>query len=273
MVNPLRLSLKVTEQKDLGVLIDNKLNFVPHIRAMVKKANRNLGIIKRTFSYIDKTIFLNLYKALVRPHLEYASTVWTVIYKRDCIAVENVQGRATRLVHCIRKLNYTAIMKELGLPSLQYRRTRADMVEVFKIMNGIDKSDKDQLFTVQSESRTRGHTQKLIKKQFRLDLRKHFFSQRVVDEWNSLSEEIITSETVNQFKARLNKFWKEKSTMFEPDCFIHTRLRMLDISSSMKEDRNGPKSRETTPGLGYSKKYNKKGTLMTCDTRRKCSCS
>ena len=105
----------------------------------------------------------------MRPHLEYASTV---IYKKDCIAIENVQRRATRLVHGVRNLNYTERMKELGLPSLQYRRTRADMV---KIMNGIDKSDKDQLFTVQSEARTRGHTKNLFKKQIRLDLRKHFF--------------------------------------------------------------------------------------------------
>ena len=95
------------------------------------------------------------------------------------------------------------------------------MVEVFKIMNGIDKSDKDKLFTVQSEARTRGHTKKLFKKQFRLDLRKHFFSQRVADEWNSLSEEMVTTETVNQFKASRNKFWKEKSTKFEPDCYSY----------------------------------------------------
>ena len=69
---------QVSEQKDLGVIIDNKLNFIPHIQAMVKKANRNLGIIKRTFSYLDKTVFLNLYKSIVRLHLEYASTVWSV---------------------------------------------------------------------------------------------------------------------------------------------------------------------------------------------------
>ena len=58
----------VTEQKDLGVLIDDKLKFVPHIQAMVKKPNRNLGIINRTFSYLDKSMFLTLYKALIRPH-------------------------------------------------------------------------------------------------------------------------------------------------------------------------------------------------------------
>ena len=73
---------QVPEQKDLGVIIDDKLKFVPHIQAMVKKADINLGIIKRTFRYLDKTIFLNLYKSIVRPNLEYASTVWSVIYKK-----------------------------------------------------------------------------------------------------------------------------------------------------------------------------------------------
>ena len=89
---------------------------------MVKKANRNLGIINRTFSYLDKTVFLNLYKSIVRPHLEYASTVWSVLYKKDCVSFENVQRRATRMVHShsIRHLNYSDRMRELGLPSLQY---------------------------------------------------------------------------------------------------------------------------------------------------------
>ena len=91
-------------------------------------------------------MFLNLYKSIVRPHLEYASTVWSVLYKKDCISIENVQRRATRMVHSIRHLNYSDRMRELGLPSLQYRRTRADLIEVFKILNGIDNCDKSQLF-------------------------------------------------------------------------------------------------------------------------------
>ena len=57
--------IQVTEQNDLGVTIDSKLKCVPHTHAMVKKANKNLGIIKRTFSYLDKSMFLNLYKTIV----------------------------------------------------------------------------------------------------------------------------------------------------------------------------------------------------------------
>ena len=62
------------------------------------------------------------------------------------------------------------------------RRSRADMIEVFKILNGIDKCEKDKLFTLQPMIRTRGHSQKFFKRQFRLDLRKQFFSQRVKNE-------------------------------------------------------------------------------------------
>ena len=115
------------------------------------------------------------------------------------------------------------------------------------------------------KNRTRGHCQKLFKKIFRLDLRQQFFSQRVVDEWNSLSEEIVTSETVNQCKARLNTFGKKNQQSLNQTA-IYTRLRMLNITSLMKDDRNGPKSRENIPGLGYSKKYSKKVRQGSCCT-------
>ena len=65
---------KVASEKDLGVIVDQALNFSEHINSKVNKANRNLGMIFRTFTYMDKEIFLNLYKSVVRPHLEYAVT-------------------------------------------------------------------------------------------------------------------------------------------------------------------------------------------------------
>ena len=125
------------------------------------------------------------------------------------------------MVYSIRHLNYSDRIRELGLPSLQYRRTRADLIEVFKILNGIDNCDKTQLFHTQPLQRTRGNSQKLFKCQFRLDLRKHFFSQRVIDDWNILSENVISSDSINQFKSKLNKLWKGKPTKFEPDCYSY----------------------------------------------------
>ena len=97
---------KVSSGKDLGVIIDQALNFSEHINSKVNKANRNLGMIFRTFTYMDKEIFLNLYKSLVRPHLEYAVTVCTPLYKKDMVAIVSVQRRATKFVKSICHLTY-----------------------------------------------------------------------------------------------------------------------------------------------------------------------
>ena len=80
--NPTEVT-QVTSEKDLGVIFDEKLIFRDHISKKAALANRNLGLIFRSFTYIDKAMFLNLYKSLVRPHLEYATSVWSPMYKKD----------------------------------------------------------------------------------------------------------------------------------------------------------------------------------------------
>ena len=102
---------KVTSEKDLGVTFDQKLKFTEHINNKVNKANRNVGLIFRTFAYMNKEMFLNLYKSIVRPHLEYASTVWSPMFKKDKILIENVQHHATRLVKSIKHLPYEDRLK------------------------------------------------------------------------------------------------------------------------------------------------------------------
>ena len=76
----------VDSEKDLGVIIDKSLSFGEHISSKISIANRNIGIIFRAFTYMDKDMFLNLFKSLVRPHLEYATSVWTPQFKKrhDC---------------------------------------------------------------------------------------------------------------------------------------------------------------------------------------------
>ena len=92
----------------------------------------------RAFSYLDPEMFKNLYKSLVRPHLEYAAVIWAPMYKKDKIAIENVQRRATKLVRSCKDLPYPERLRKLGLPSLEYRRERSDLVQVYKILNDID---------------------------------------------------------------------------------------------------------------------------------------
>ena len=83
------LSELVQSEKDLGVIIDRNLKFLEHINSKIKIANRNVGLIFRSFSYTDKDMFLSLYKSIVRSHLEYASCTWAPVTK-ETIALENV---------------------------------------------------------------------------------------------------------------------------------------------------------------------------------------
>ena len=74
---------QVESEKDLGVTFESTLRFDHHILNCVNKANRMLGLIKRTFTYMDKVMFLPLFKTLIRPHLEYATVVWSPFLKKD----------------------------------------------------------------------------------------------------------------------------------------------------------------------------------------------
>lgn len=108
---------------------------------------------------MDKNMFATLYKSIVCPHLEYGNNIWSVMYKKEAIQIENVQRRATKLVKNIQHRSYSDLLRYLGLPSLQYRRLRSDMVETFRIINNIDKVNCIKIFP-KKENATRGHKHK-----------------------------------------------------------------------------------------------------------------
>ena len=122
----------VFEEKDLGVIVDADLSFEDHITAKVKKANQIMGLIRRSFAYLDEKSFVKLYTALVRPHLEYAQSVWSPHLKRFTDLIENVQIRATKLVDHLGNLEYSERLKRLNLPTLAFRRLRGDLIEMYK---------------------------------------------------------------------------------------------------------------------------------------------
>ena len=124
--------------------------------------------------------------------------IFLFLYKKDMIAIENVQMRTTKLVTSIKHLSYQERLKKLGLPSLEYRRERADLIEVYKIMNNIDQVEKDTFFKFPTYAATRGHQFKLAKKQHRLKVRSKSFSLRVIDSWNSLPEIPFSNGTLSK---------------------------------------------------------------------------
>ncbi|KAK4329468.1 hypothetical protein Pmani_000225 [Petrolisthes manimaculis] len=108
-----------------------------------------------------------------------------------------------------RELSHSERLKKLKLPSLQYRRRRADMLPTFRIVNGIDNLDEGKFFKRSQERRTRGHGLWFKKKAIISVARGKVFSQRFVNEWNSLPDGVISRATVNQFKNRLWEWWKD----------------------------------------------------------------
>ena len=197
------------EEKDLGVYFSTNLNFDKHINESVRKANMTLGLIKRNFSYIDKDVFNKLYKSLVRPHLEYAQEVWQPYLKRQSKLIEGVQRRATKLIPELKNLNYEERLSHLKLPTLKYRRLRGDMILTFNLFNNGDNEVMGKLLKLHKGTnniQTRGHNKKLIKDHFRLDIRKHSFSQRITNTWNSLPAYIVNATDTNTFKNLFDKF-------------------------------------------------------------------
>ena len=129
----------VKQIKDLGVIFDQKLNFETNMNAKINLANRNLELIVRHFSFMNKEMFLQLYTSLVRPHLEYASVIWGPSCRKYAKSIENVQRIATRILGNLKGKSYPERLIELGQPLLEYRRLRTDVVQTYKSLNEIDK--------------------------------------------------------------------------------------------------------------------------------------
>ena len=113
----------VEREKDIGVMIDRNLTFEKHIQTQINKANQVLGLMRMAFLHLDNRTFSLLFKALVRLHLEYASSVWSPYKKKDINSIENVQRRATRMLPQIKNLEYEERLRKLKLPTLKYIRT------------------------------------------------------------------------------------------------------------------------------------------------------
>ncbi|KAG8444342.1 hypothetical protein GDO86_009505 [Hymenochirus boettgeri] len=159
----------------------------------------------------EKNIILPLYKALVRPHLEYAVQFWNPIYKRDILEIEAVQRRATKLIRGMEGLEYAERLEKLQLCTLEKRRLRGDMITVYKYINGPYNKLSGALFTNRTCQRTRGHPLRLEEKRFRLQARKGFFTVRTVKLWNFLPVDVVMAGSLVSFKKKLDEFLQTRN--------------------------------------------------------------
>ena len=190
----------VQHEKDLGVLTSCDLSTSYQCTEAASKASRVLGMVRRQFKVLDKESFLIIYKGFIRPHLEYAIQAWSPYLRRDIDCLEKVQRRATKMVNGLRILPYESRLKKLKLTSLEKRRQRGDVIEVYKILMGKEGVNPNRFFTLDKRAySTRGHELKLYTNRSRLELRMNIFSQCVVSHWNNLPGTAVKAESVNSF--------------------------------------------------------------------------
>jgi len=200
---------KSVKERDLGVTVDSSMKWSEQCNVAIKNANSTIGIIKRHITSRKKDIIVKLYKSLVRPKLEYCVQAWCPYLKRDVENIERVQHRATKLISEFAGLDYETRLDRAGLTTLERRRLRGDLIEVFKLLKGFDKIDYHNFFQLVTNSRTRGPRFQIVKVRARLEVRNKFFSQRVVNSWNQRPKHVVEAVTINSFKNRLDSFWEE----------------------------------------------------------------
>ena len=171
-------------EKDLGIYVTPDWKPNAHVAKVAAKANSMIGRINRTFSYMDVDMFKAIYPSMIRSHMEYAVQAWSPQTAREINLLEQVQRRATRLVGSLRNSSYETRKEILGLTPLHVRRTRGDLIEVFKIMHGLVNVERDQFFKLESnvhDHDLRRHNMSIWKSPANSTKRRNYFDHRVIE--------------------------------------------------------------------------------------------
>ena len=200
----------ISEEKDLGVFVQDNLKPTKQCSEAARIANFKLGEITRAFHYRDKKTFLSLYKQFVRPHLEYITPAWSPWLAGDIERLEKVQKRAVKQISGLNPGTYSDKLKELNLESLEDRRVRADMIATFKIMKNFNDVNPETWFKQVGNDPTRvtrqsSHPMNLEHRIARTEIRRNSFSVRVPIKWNNLPDYVKDSTKVSIFKKNYDK--------------------------------------------------------------------
>ena len=196
------------EEKDLGITFDSTLKFKIHMNNIVSKANQMLGLIRRHFKNLDSQNLISLYKSLVRTNLEYGQSIWSPYQIGDRKLLENVQRRFTKLIPNLKNLPYKERLQLLNLPSLNYRRIRGDLIQLYNIISRKDEDDYFHCFFKFNNNVTRGHDLKLSIPHSRIEASLNVFSRRTISIWNNLDAYVVNAKNVNEFKKLFDNSMK-----------------------------------------------------------------
>ena len=204
--------------KDLGVLITNNLCWSKHIESIVSSANKTLGLVKRICKEVKNTnTRKTLYCALVRPKLEYASSVWSPYTIKHRLLIENVQRRASKFIlNYPENMSYIERLQKAKLLPLEFRREISDLILLFKSKHRLITMDINKyIYTYNPSYQSRNYDENNfnIIIRHKQDYFQNSYFVRTVKLWNNLPTELKATNSLGAFKTRLNKLysWKTKS--------------------------------------------------------------
>ena len=198
----------VTSAKYLGVTLQSDMKFDQHIDIICNKANRMLGLLRRNLRSAPKNTKELGYKALVRPILEYASSVWDPYEEKDIQKIEKVQRRAARFVLNQYKQtdSVTAMLKDLGWQTLKDRRKKARLCMMYKINSGQVHIKFERLKKLDKRSgRRKGNSEMFERVVCRRNYRNETFLPKTIREWNELPDDIVQSTSLGSFSLKVSK--------------------------------------------------------------------
>ena len=198
--------LPVTDtEKDLGINVTNDLKWDYHISQNISKAKQSIGWVTRNVISREPDVMVNIYKLLVRPHLEHCVQLWNPIPKHGNWAVimelESVQRNFTKTINEIGLLPYKERLEKLKLTTLLERRARGDLIEVFKIFRGLCNYGRNFFNFSRSGMNIviNGHSTGV-----------NNFQIRVAKYWNMIPDSVKMAQNVCEFKIKLESY-KQKN--------------------------------------------------------------